>query len=472
MTNSSLLRPWRLRFDGDLECLFQQDYYAKNQRILRSGSIVFFLVSSALMMRSFFGSEPRPSPSTGFVMLSLSLAIFSVTWLPGFWRYWQPTILLLLFFAMSSALAIIAMTIQTLPAFTNSVSQVSWFSSAVMMMIAISSTLRLNFRWAFLLNLSLALVGIIWSLHFFEAPLPAVLAIFNLGVTVIVIAMSFLAFSHERLQRETFLAHQRLAEKEASERSRRQQTETMLHVLSQAIGGIVHDLGNPLTSVQSGAQTMELFISGGDTNPETLREFLDIINDGAQMLNYLRLSLMEETRVLEGKPIPVDLKPVLVRSIVEAGARYQKPKFASGRRIIIDGEDVRLLLDEMKLVTVFMNLIGNALKYSDGEVRVTWRQDNDRLLIGVQDQGLNGRGLTAQQAAHLFVPFGRLETHQEIEGTGLGLLSVQKIIEAHSGEIFIEGTEEGKFSTAQRPYFSLLDEGFRTAFVIVCPITS
>ncbi len=470
MANPFPSHPWRLRFDGEQERVFQQDYYAKSERVLRSGAILFFLLSCAFILRSFFGGEPRPSAAIGFVTVSLSAVIYSLTFLPYFWRYWQPATVLLLIITMSSALAMIATGIQQIPALPTPVAQVSWFSAAVMMMIATCATLRLNFRWAIFLYINLTFVGILWSLHFFGAPLPSVLSIFSLGVAVDVVAMTFLSFTHERLQRESFLAHQRLAEKEAAERSRRQQTETMLHVLSQAIGGIVHDLGNPLTSVQTGAETMELFIADGDTDPETLREFLDIITDGARMLNYLRLSLMEETRVLEGKPIPVELKPVLVRAIVEAGARYQKPKFASGRRIVIEGEDVRLLLDEMKLVTVFMNLIGNALKYSDGEVRVTWRNYDANLLIAVQDQGSKGRGLTAEQATHLFVPFGRLEAHGDIEGTGLGLLSVQKIIEAHGGEIFIEGVEEVKFSTAQTPYPSLLDEGFRTAFVIACPV--
>jgi signal transduction histidine kinase len=409
----------------------------------------------------------------GFLMLAVSLLIGALTYLPNFWHMWQPALVTLLLFTISDALALMAMTVQRMPTFQNPVARVSWFSEAVLVMITVCVPLRLNFRWAALLNCGITLIGIVWSIKFFDAPLSTVLSVFDLGVSVILITLTFLAFAQERLHRDAFLANWRLAEKEAAERSRRQQTETMLHVLSRAIGGIVHDLGNPLTSVQTGAETMEMFIADGDTDPETLREFLDIITDGARMLNYLRLSLMEETRVLEGKPIPVDLKPVLVRAIVETGVRYQKPKFASGRRIVIEGEDVQLLLDEMKIITVFMNLIGNALKYSDGEVRISWQRHEEALLIAVADQGRGGRGLTAEQASSLFVPFVRLEAHNDIEGTGLGLLSVQKIIEAHGGEIFIAGRDgETSFSTAQAPYPSMLSEGFATAFVIACPFRS
>ncbi|MBV9469877.1 MAG: HAMP domain-containing histidine kinase, partial [Abitibacteriaceae bacterium] len=252
-------------------------------------------------------------------------------------------------------------------------------------------------------------------------------------------------------------------------------SENMLQVLSQAIGGIVHDLGNPLTSVRTGAQTLDLFIEDGDTDKETLKEFTSIITDGAQMLDYLRLSLMEQTRVLEGKPLPLDCKNISLRHIIEAGARYQKPKFASGRKVSVIGEDLDICVDEMKMITVFMNLIGNALKYSDGEVRITWRMNKDILLVAIMDQGQQGRGISRDQAEQLFVAFGRLDTHASVEGTGLGLLSVKKIVEAHGGQVFIEGHIDGTltsaaFCTAQGPCLSVLDEGFCTAFVLTLPL--
>lgn len=225
--------------------------------------------------------------------------------------------------------------------------------------------------------------------------------------------------------------------------------------------------------------------------------------------NYLRLSLIEQTRVLEGKPTPVDLRPITLCALVESGARFQKPHTISGREVQVEREDARIYADEMKMVTVFMNLIGNALKYSDGTVRVAWRQGTESegseaqdesgaiagtensakigteigtkiLQIAVLDEGTQGKGITQEQASKLFRAFGRLETHAAIEGTGLGLLSVQKIVEAHGGEVFIEGYLDGTpasslFSTAKQIYPSMLEsfEGaYRTAFVLTCPLAS
>ena len=90
-----------------------------------------------------------------------------------------------------------------------------------------------------------------------------------------------------------------------------------------------------------------------------------------------------------------------------------------------------------------------ALKYSDGPVRIEWRStevDGAKMLVmAVTDAGTGGVGISKNQAAKLFRAFGRLEDHAAIEGAGLGLLSVQKIVEAHDGEVWNEGRWHARF---------------------------
>lgn len=107
--------------------------------------------------------------------------------------------------------------------------------------------------------------------------------------------------------------------------------------------------------------------------------------------------------------------------------------------------------------------------------RGAMHQNEEFLIMAVLDMGTRGVGISQSQAAKLFRAFGRLETHANVEGTGLGLLSVQKIVEAHGGEAFIEGFAEGTpasgpFSTAQGDYPAMLHGEFRTAFVATCPL--
>lgn len=289
------------------------------------------------------------------------------------------------------------------------------------------------------------------------------------------------ALTQEQLARRAFSASHELETERDQEKRQREQTEGKLHVLAQAMGGIVHDLGNPLNVVKMGAQSMELFLEDEPIDRAALHEFSQAITSGVEMLNYLRLSLIEQTRVLEGKPIPLDLARASLRGLVEAGVRYQSPQFRTGREVSIAGEERAVQVDLMKMTTVFMNLIGNALKYSDGEISVTWREvkrsGHELVLVAVLDRGTRGSGITQAQAALLFTAFARLETHVHVEGTGLGLLSVLKIVAAHGGESFIEGHEDGtpaspRFSTARDQYPSLLPAEYRTAFVVTCPLAA
>jgi signal transduction histidine kinase len=279
----------------------------------------------------------------------------------------------------------------------------------------------------------------------------------------------------ERFERIEFLTKYLLTQERDEERQKREHSEQMLRVMSRAIGGIVHDLGNPLTAVQGGAESLAYYMKEGDLDPVTAQEFLEMITDGARMLNFLRLSLIEQTRVLEGQPVPVVRDSISILHLVKAGAHYQKPRFATGRTVTFEGADLEVCVDEMRFITIFMNLIGNALKYSDGEIRIVWRVHEEMALISVQDQGIGGQGVSKAQAEKLFVAFGRLDTHAQIEGTGLGLLSVQKIAEAHGGEVFLEGFTDGhasspRFCTAKGGYPAMLEAGFQTAFVVACPV--
>jgi len=330
------------------------------------------------------------------------------------------------------------------------------------------STLRLSFRWTAPLQVGVLLIGL-WCVRTNLPPdaHPSRFIHFILLPGIIVLLVLLLAsFVQEWLARIAFWAGHELAEERDIERRQREQTEGQLKILARAIGSIVHDLGNPMTVVQMGADMLAMQFESPD---------IAAIKEAGQMLAALRLSLIEQTRVLEGKRIPVDLRPESLRAIADAGARFQNRRYTYGRTISVDGEDVTLFADRLKLTTVFMNLIGNALKYSDGNVRVVWRVDGDVIVAGILDQGTAGKGITEAQACKLFVAFGRLQAHTQVEGTGLGLVSARKIVEAHGGEAFIEGHQDGvaaasPFSTAERRYVSLLEPGFVTGFVMALPI--
>lgn len=464
-----------LRFPRALESAFQKDYYRRVRALMRAGLL------AATVLLCLLGLSEYATGHSITLLLRVGgpwLLVFAVffaalTWRRRVWP-WQPACLVV--YSGVSAFTMGAVAREIHGNADPSGQQLSFLTIAFLLWIIDAFVLlRLQWRWAAAMLLVTCLIYYWAATAILAVPGGMVAAGFSSSLWFAVILLGLASYLQDRLFRAAFLAHHLLARRESDERHKRERTEHMLHVLSQAMGGIVHDLGNPLTAVQTGAQSLQAFAADDVLDRPTLHEFLEIIADGAQMLDYLRLSLLEEARVLEGKPIPVQRKNASIHDIVEAGARYQKPRLTSGHQITIVGQDLQLCVDAAKLITVFMNLIGNALKYSDGEIRITWRTDAEQLRIAVLDQGRAGRGLTRAQADRLFVPFGRLAAHHKIEGTGLGLLSVKRIVEAHGGEVFIEGYSDGTlstapFTTARGSYPAMLTDGFRTAFVVVCPL--
>lgn len=483
------------RFAPKLEAEFQKGYFALIRPGLRQTAAL--LAALILIYTAIFARAPAPYDlAVGVPQFVFWLLVFGLTWVRGWERAWQPVLMALgwvmaglVLGQLAPMLAQEVTRVRGVGLAPPSMAQQKFYFIIQMSVLAVSlATLRFQFLWAAMLYGGLLAIGIwtfVTGLGTGRSPfLDARFAFLPCSFILCVILLG--ALTLERLARRAFLATHQLEEERNDEKRKREETEGKLHVLAQAIGGIVHDLGNPLNIVQMGAQSLQVFLEDDPVDKAALGEFATNITNGGEMLNYLRVSLMEQTRVLEGKPIPIEASNTSLRGIIESGAQYQVPKFRSGREILIVGDDLEVRVDRMKMTAVLMNLIGNALKYSDGEIRVNWRElqldgespdvENGKwLLIAVLDRGMDGTGITQEQSAKLFTAFSRLDTHSKLEGTGLGLLSVKKIVAAHGGEVFIEGYKNGTpgsppFSTAQKKYPTMLKGECRTAFVVTLPL--
>jgi light-regulated signal transduction histidine kinase (bacteriophytochrome) len=102
-------------------------------------------------------------------------------------------------------------------------------------------------------------------------------------------------------------------------------------------------------------------------------------------------------------------------------------------------QDITAKGDSRMLYSVLENLLNNAWKYSSKrpqtEIKVFTEQQDGNTVYVIQD---NGAGFSMKYADKLFVTFQRLHTESEFTGTGVGLATVKRIIEKHSGDIWAE----------------------------------
>jgi light-regulated signal transduction histidine kinase (bacteriophytochrome) len=201
-----------------------------------------------------------------------------------------------------------------------------------------------------------------------------------------------------------------------------------------------HDLQEPLRKVASFCQLLQRRYSG--QLDERADQYIAFAVDGAQRMQRLINDLLAFSRIgrLTGGFVDVDLNRVLGDVSSQLELRAGDGKITWSRLPVVEGE-------EALLTTLFVNLIGNSLKFRRPDVppavQVTAERDGKEWQITVRD---NGIGIEPEFADKVFVIFQRLHARDAYEGTGIGLAIVKKIVEYHGGRIWLgqdvtEGTE-------------------------------
>jgi PAS domain S-box-containing protein len=230
-----------------------------------------------------------------------------------------------------------------------------------------------------------------------------------------------------------------------------QKQEQLVQELDAFAHTVAHDLKNPLNVMQGYAQI--LIEHHQELNPEMQLHWLrSIVRSTHKMFNIIDALLMlagvrkmetVPTETLDMNAIVTDVRERLELMIKELEADMIMPEkwpSATGYTPWV--------------AEVLTNYVSNALKYGGRPPRVELgaTPDDGCVRFWVRD---NGQGLSAEQQAQLFTPFTRLAEEDDIEGHGLGLSIVQRIVERLGGEVGVE-SEKGKGSTFS---FSLPADG-------------
>mgnify|MGYP005834129891 CR=1 FL=1 len=207
----------------------------------------------------------------------------------------------------------------------------------------------------------------------------------------------------------------------------------------QFIRLVTHELQAPIAAIHSYLK----LIQEGYVSAEEQKRIIDKCLARAQEQMKLINDLLELGRVQaqlqDGKPEKIDLEEIF-HAVVEKIMPQAIEKGLDFRYHIQPGLKV-IFANRDHFTSVWMNLIGNAIKYTDrGFVEVTLRSENGKLISEVRDSGI---GIPEADQKNLFQEFFRASNAKKSfrQGTGLGLSIVKRIVEAAGGEIWVESKE-------------------------------
>ncbi|PIP19456.1 MAG: hypothetical protein COT38_05740 [Candidatus Omnitrophica bacterium CG08_land_8_20_14_0_20_41_16] len=259
------------------------------------------------------------------------------------------------------------------------------------------------------------------------------------------------ALENARLFEKTWNAQQEL-EKKVTERTREltaalEEVRKLSKLKTNFVSSVSHELRTPLTSIKGYAAILLTGKLGAI--PIEAKERLDKINRHSDELVHMVNDLLDISRIESGKVTmnlaPCDLKEIInkVDDLLSGQLKERKINLS----VNIEPNASSVLIDRVQIERVFINLIGNAMKFTPagGRISISNRKAGEMIQVDVSDTGC-GIPLEAQEA--IFEEFFRVDNpiNQEVKGTGLGLALVKRIIETHQGKIWVK-SKAGSGST-------------------------
>ncbi len=208
------------------------------------------------------------------------------------------------------------------------------------------------------------------------------------------------------------------------------------------VANVSHELKTPLTTIKSYTETL---LNGYVDDTETLNEFLGIIDNEADRMNRLVKDLLQLSRLDNDQEILnrkegniISLLKVAVKKVEITASNKQQHLnclFNEDERIAVD-------MDKDRIEQVFLNIISNAIKYTEegGRIDIDALKMGKMAVITVQDNGL---GIPEGEQSRVFERFFRVDKARSraLGGTGLGLAISKQIIEGHNGIIELQSKE-------------------------------
>lgn len=202
---------------------------------------------------------------------------------------------------------------------------------------------------------------------------------------------------------------------------------------------ISHDLKNPLSTIRSYAQ----LIQRGQAEISKIISMGERIEKGTQKMQMMIDEVLAYSKAGQER---IQVQAINMQKLLEE-LRHDLLISANNPHLEIEiKETPEIYGDELMVMQVFSNLLGNAVKYSKQSipsvVSIAGSATEDEIIYSIKD---NGIGIPPQQHDKIFELFSRVVDGNGFEGTGVGLAIVKRILEKHNGRIWLE-SQPGKGS--------------------------
>lgn len=200
------------------------------------------------------------------------------------------------------------------------------------------------------------------------------------------------------------------------------------------IANVSHEMKTPLAVMQNYGTLLQ----APDLTEEKRMEYAKGVTDASRrlaemMTNILKLNRLENQQIFP-QTTEFDLSEQLCECLLQYENVWENAEIEIDTDIV---EDVKVKADAELLSLVWNNLFSNAFKFTDagGAVSVSMTTDAEYAVVKVKDTGC---GMTPEVGAHIFEKFYQGDTSHSIQGNGLGLALVKRVIDIMQGEIGVE----------------------------------
>jgi two-component system phosphate regulon sensor histidine kinase PhoR len=207
---------------------------------------------------------------------------------------------------------------------------------------------------------------------------------------------------------------------------------------SEFVANVSHELKTPITSIVGFTETL---LDGAMQDPDTCREFLEIILEEGNRLQRLVGDILDLSKI-ESKQIHLDLESVPVGELIQSATKTMEDQFRAKQltlEVRLPDPSFTVTVDRDRFRQILLNLLSNAMAYTPpgGMVTVQAERDEESWRLQVADTGI---GIPKEDLPRIFERFYRVDKARSRAsgGTGLGLAIVKHLVEVHKGTIHVE----------------------------------